>query len=110
MEHVNIQYPADSWTRVYTDGSADQAVKNGGAGVYISYPGGEEDKISLATGLLSTNFKAEALAIQKGADHVENSSHTTTNIVFLSDALSVLQAIQTNKDKELNKLSPPSQP
>ena len=35
---------------------------------------------------------------------MENSSHTTTNIVFLSDALSVLQAIQTNKDKELNEL------
>ena len=32
---LNIHYPCDSWTRVYTDGSAEDAVRNGGAGVCV---------------------------------------------------------------------------
>jgi len=35
LEHIQNSYPENSWTHVYTDGSADQAVKNGGAGIYI---------------------------------------------------------------------------
>ena len=31
----NIHYTCDSWTRVYTDGSAEDAVRNGGAGVCV---------------------------------------------------------------------------
>ena len=34
-DFVDNQYPKDTWTRLYTDGSSEQAVKNGGAGVYI---------------------------------------------------------------------------
>ena len=30
---LNKHYPCDCWTRVYTDGSAEDAVRNGGAGV-----------------------------------------------------------------------------
>ena len=104
MEHICHNYPQENWTQVYTDGSAEQAVKKGGAGIYIRYPGGREEKISLATGIHSTNFKAEAVAIQTGATHIEKSPYTSNNVVFLSDALSVLQALQTAKDMELNNL------
>ena len=34
---INIHYPCDSWTRVYTDGSAEDAVRNGGAGVCVQH-------------------------------------------------------------------------
>ena len=105
MEHLHSTYPQDQWTHVYTDGSADEAVKNGGAGVYIKYPGGREDRISLATGVYSTNFKAEAVAIQTGAAHLTDSPDTSHNIVFLSDAKSVLQALETSTDHNLNDLS-----
>ncbi|XP_070207942.1 uncharacterized protein [Littorina saxatilis] len=84
----------------------EKAVRSGGAGIYIKYPGGrEEEHISLATGLYSTNFKAEAVALQKGAAHIEHSPLSSNNVVFFSDAKSVLQALDTARDKELNDLS-----
>ena len=51
QEYLETNYPKESWTHGYTDGSAENALRNGGAGVYIQYAGGKEDKISLATGL-----------------------------------------------------------
>jgi len=60
---------------------------------------------SIIIGKYSTNFKAEAVAIKTGATQVEQSPHTTTNVVFFSDALSVLQTLQTARDKEMNDLS-----
>ena len=104
MEHIQKNYPQDTWTLVYTDGSAEEAVRNGGAGIYIRYPGGREEEISLATGLYSTNYKAEAVALRTGAAHIENSPNTSYNVVFLTDALSVLQALLTARDKNMNKL------
>ena len=49
QEYLETNYPKESWTLGYTDGSAENAVRNGGVGVYIQYAGGKEDKISLAT-------------------------------------------------------------
>ena len=82
MEHINTHFPQDRWTRVYTDGSAKNAVKNGGAGIYIKYPDGQDENISNATGVYSTNYKAEVLAIQMAATHVINSPHTSKNVVL----------------------------
>ena len=105
QEYRETNYPKESWTLGYIDGSADNAVRNGGAGVYIQYKGGKEDKISLATGLYSTNYKAEAVALKTAAAHIEVSTHASPNVVLLTDALSVLQALQSNRDTELNDLS-----
>ena len=105
QEYLETNYPKESWTLGYTDGSAENAVRNGGAGVYIQYAGGKEDKISLATGLYSTNYKAEAEALKTAAAHFEASTHASLKVVLLTDALSVLQALQSNRDTELNDLS-----
>ena len=104
-EYLKTNYPKESWTLGYTDDSAENAVRNGGAGVYIQYAGGKEDKISLATGLYSTNYKAEAEALKTAAAHIEVSTHASPNAVLLTDALSVLQALQSNRDTELKDLS-----
>ena len=105
QEYLETNYPKESWTHGYTDGSAENAVRNGGAGVYIKYAGGKEDKISLATGLYSTNYKAEAEALKTAAAHIEASTHASLKVVLLTDALSVLQALQSNRDTEINDLS-----
>ena len=105
LDHLQTQYPTETWTHVYTDGSAEEAVRCGGAGVYIQYPGGREDMLSLATGLYSTNYRAEAEALKTAAAHIEDSPHASHNVVFLTDALSILQALQSNRDTELNDLS-----
>ena len=39
----NIHYPCDSWTRVYTDGSVEDAVRNGGAGVCVQHSVDDEE-------------------------------------------------------------------
>ena len=104
LELIHDHYPQESWTQVYTDGSAEHAVKNGGAGTYVKFPGGKEARLATPTGQFSTNYKAEAEAIIQGVRLVKESPHTSCKIVFLSDAKSVLQAVGTNKDKNLNEL------
>ena len=73
--------------------------------MYIQYTGGKEGKISLATSLYSTNYKAEAEALKTVAAHIEVSTHASPNVVLLTDALSVLQALQSNRDTGLTDLS-----
>ena len=94
---------------MYTDGSAENAVRNGGAGVYIQYPGGKEDKISLTTGLYSTlestDYNADAEALKTAAAHIEVSTHASLNVVLLTDALSILQAHQSDRETDHNDLS-----
>ena len=101
---LNIHYPCDSWTRVYTDGSAEDAVRNGGAGVCVQHSVDDEEHVSIPTGLHSTNYKAEAMALEEAATILERSERTKNNVVFLTDALSVLQSIKSNKDKEQHSL------
>jgi hypothetical protein len=38
LEMIDRRYPHSEWTHVYTDGSATEAVRNGGSGVYVKYP------------------------------------------------------------------------
>lgn len=105
LEYVQQQYPKETWTYVFTDRSAEEAICNGGAGIYIKYPRGIEERFCLPTSLYSTNYKAEAEALRAASNHIQNSLHTSTNVVLLSDALSVLQAMQTGRDMELNSLA-----
>ena len=97
---LNIHYPCNSWTRVYTDCSVEDAVRNGGAGVCIQHSVDDEEHVSLPTGLHSTNYRAEAMAIEEAATILERCERTKNNVVFLTDALSVLQSVESNKDKE----------
>ena len=62
LEYVDIKYPEDQWTHAYTGGSAAEATRDGGGGVYIRYNDGIA-QITIATGKYSTIFKAEAEAI-----------------------------------------------
>jgi len=60
---IEDQYPNEAWLQVYTDGSATDATRCGGAGAYISHPSGEWQTLSTATGAYCTNYKAEVEAI-----------------------------------------------
>ena len=79
---LNIHYPCDSWTRVYTDGSAEDAVRNGGAGVCVQHIVDNEEHVSISTGLHSTNYKAEAMALEEAATILERSEKTKKNVYF----------------------------
>ena len=94
---IDERYPQEAWTHVYTDGSATRAVADGGAGILITFPDGETTGCSVATGKHCTNYRAETEALMQAASLVQSTDHDTHQVVFLTDALSVLQAYQNNK-------------
>ena len=104
MDHIETHYKPDSWTRAYTDGSAEEALKNGGAGVYINYER-RETKLAFATGKYSNNYKAESVAMGKAVEEMlKEADKIKPNVVILTDALSVLEALGNPKKKDLNPL------
>ena len=100
---ISEDYPPDKWTHVYTDGSATRAIKDGGAGIFISHPSGRTERHHLATGIHCSNYKAETEALMKAASLIENSSDDISSVVFLTDARSVLDALINNKTPDLAK-------
>ena len=100
---IEDQYPHEAWLHVYTDGSATDATRCGGAGVYIRYPSGEQQTQSTATGAYCTNYKAEVEAIILAANTIRSRVDHNTQVVFLTDALSVLQAFNSGQLPQLEK-------
>ena len=60
---IKVKDPSYTWIKSYTDGSADQAVKNGGSGIYTTYPDKTPSSIAIPAGKRCTNYKAEVLAL-----------------------------------------------
>ena len=63
LEALSVTYPSITWARAYTDGSAEEAAKNGGDGVFIKLPYSRSIRKSVVTGQQSTNCRAEAYAL-----------------------------------------------
>ena len=104
LEYVDIKYPEEQWTHNYTDGSAAEATRDGGGGVYIRYNDGTA-QITIATGKYSTNFKAEAEDLKKaGAEIRHNLLRTKPNVVIFTDTLSVLSKLHNPSQKDLNEV------
>ena len=99
MEHISANYPEEEWTQVYTDGSAFEATRDGGGGVYIKYKA-EEAHILVGAVRYVTNFKAEAMALNTAATEDTNQPGQAPqeSCFFFSDALSVLDALQNPKE------------
>ena len=91
------KYPSEAWIRIYTDGSSTNAVANGGAGILLQFPDGQSTAVSVATGRHSTNYHAETEALVQAAVMVQSSEDHCQQVVFLTDALSVLQALENDK-------------
>ena len=100
LDHLDTQYPNSQWIHVFTDGSSEDAVKKGGAGILILIPNTPKLELSVATGKLSTNYRAELQAILEESKALEEQRLKGANIVFLCDCMSVLQTIQ-NEPKDL---------
>ena len=91
------RYPREAWTHVYTDGSASNAVVNEGAGIHVVFPDGETTDCSAPTGKYCTNYRAEAEALMQAASTIHDARNDSGQVVFFTDALSVLQAYQNDK-------------
>ena len=93
MTMIQERFDSRLWAQIYTDGSADQATRNGGAGVLIRLPNSEPISLSYATGMRSTNFRAEAVALLHGARAVLALDPVPDRVVFLSDSRSILELL-----------------
>ena len=97
-------YPADTWIRAYTDGSAKEATTDGG-GIYIEWPNGLSQRMSIPTGKYSSNYRAESEALIEAATALRNHRDTYgSKVVLLTDAKSVLHALENSKKTDHNNL------
>ena len=69
---------------------------NGGAGIRVIFPDGETMDCCAPTGKHCTNYRAETEALMQAVSTVHDADKQTHQIVFFSDALSVLQAYQNH--------------
>ncbi|XP_076445852.1 uncharacterized protein LOC143283494 [Babylonia areolata] len=104
LETLSTKYPPNTWARAYTDGSAEEAVKNGGSGVYIRFPDSKTISKSVVKCTLSTNFHAEASALLLAAQTFRQEDTLPTNTVFLTDCKSILQGLQAPGGEQILRL------
>ena len=97
------RYPQDAWIHVFTDGSATNAVTNGWAEILVHIPGGQKATTSMAVEKHCSNYPAETEVLMQAASIMQASDHDCRQVVFLSDALSILQAYQNHKLPNLAK-------
>ena len=103
-------YP-DEWIHIYTDGSAFKGTINAGYGARVQFPDQTCEELSDSCGAHSSNYEAEAKAIEASLQHISNLFSQTVkqrnNIVIFSDAKSVLEALNNEdpNDKTIRKLS-----
>ena len=67
LQALSVAYPSTTWARAHTDGSAEEAAKNGGGVVFIKLPGGRSFRKFVATGHQSTHYRTEAYALLAAA-------------------------------------------
>ncbi|RUS76474.1 hypothetical protein EGW08_015758 [Elysia chlorotica] len=105
--YLDKNFRAKEWIRVYTDGSAEEAVTNGGSGVYIEMPNQETIEISIPTGTHCSNYKAELEAIKEALTILERitPSIPKARAVLLSDSRSVLEKLEDLKGEERQYLA-----
>ena len=97
-------YPQATWIHVYTDGSATDAVQDGGAGSLIYLPNGETLEAASATGKYCTNYDAEVKALEQGAQAViDLTDANSENVVFLTDSRSVLDSLAGHGEHNLRR-------
>ena len=70
LEEICSRYPHKQWTHVYTDGSAEQAMKNAGCGVYIQSPNRQQNTLFSSCGARGLNFNAELQTLQLAVDYL----------------------------------------
>ena len=103
LEMLEEKYPQAGWTHIYTDGSAEEVVRNGGSGVFVRTPTGQTFGYSNATGRKCSNFKAETSALQNAVAYIAEMKPQKT--VILTDSKAALQSLTSNTpDQPIHQL------
>ncbi|GFY18142.1 RNase H domain-containing protein [Trichonephila clavipes] len=65
----------DNFAIAYTDGSSDRSLCNGGAGIFLLLPDGNNYKHKINTGIIASNFTSELMAIRERPLYYTNKTH-----------------------------------
>ena len=99
---LDESYNRKQWTQVFTDGSADAAIRNGGSGVFIHFPDGRTVERAIPAGKLSSNYRAEVTAVHEAAKLLQNENPPPAKVVILTDCKALTQSLQ-QPDDQLSK-------
>ena len=92
-------------TWVWTEGSAEAGVLNGGAGAYIERPDGEEHELRRAAGRICSSFRAEMIALLAALQFLlDNPAHTEDPVVVCTDSQSALASLQGGPSAQTSQL------
>ena len=103
LEEIDEHYPAAIWTHIYTDGSAENATRNGGCGAYIKRPDKPPLSVSAPGGILCSNYRAEVLALLNATETIISWEEKPKKAVVLTDSLSALQALMSDEPDTTQK-------
>ncbi|GFX40793.1 RNase H domain-containing protein [Trichonephila clavipes] len=90
----------DNIAIAYTDGSSDRSLSNGGAGIILLLPDGNNYKHKINTGIIASNFTSELMAIRKALILYQQDPHvidSTEGLVIFSDSKSAIEAIRNGE-------------
>ena len=103
LDMLEEKYPQADWTHIYSDGSAEEAVRNGGCGVLVRIPTGQTVRYSNATGRKCSNFKIETSALQNAVAYIAEMKPQKT--VILTDSKAALQSLTSDTpDQPIHQL------
>ena len=104
---IQGRYPKSTWAHVFTDGSSENAVRNGGGAVrngggaaYILRSNGTTSSFSIPAGDLSSNYRAEVHALVAATKLLIEEDCNQQSVVLLTDFLSALDFL-TNGPTDL---------
>ena len=103
LEEIDKHYPTASWTHIFTNGSAENATRNGGCGAYIKHQGKPPFFVSAPGGILSSNYRAKVLALLNTTETIISWEEEPKKVVFLTDSLSALQALMSGETDTTQK-------
>ncbi|XP_064646759.1 uncharacterized protein LOC135499744 [Lineus longissimus] len=85
-------------------GSSQIAVSNGGSGVFIKLQDRSSHSISVPSGILCSNYRAEMQALTSATDYlITTQEDVGDNLVLLTDSLSALQALMAATSDQLTE-------
>ncbi|GFW36384.1 RNase H domain-containing protein [Trichonephila clavipes] len=74
LETIAI-FSQDNFAIAYTDGSSDRSLSNGGAGIILLLPDGNNYKHKINTGIITSNFTSELVAIREALILYQQNPH-----------------------------------
>ncbi|GFT95279.1 RNase H domain-containing protein [Trichonephila clavipes] len=90
----------DNFAIAYTDGSSDRSLSNGGAGIILLLPDGNNYKHKINTGIIASSFTSELVAIREALLLYQQNPHvidSTEGLVIFSDSKSAIEAIRNGE-------------